>query len=109
MSLFNNVIVTGASRGLGLEFVKQLASKKTCQKVVASCRDPESANDLLQLQQNYAEKIHVKRLDVNEFDTFSDFANEAGVSCDLCYPDFTYLDRYVNPEVTLLYTTGSPP
>ena len=79
MSLFHNVIVTGANRGLGLEFVKQLASKITCQTVVASCRDPNSAKDLLKLQENNPDKIHVKKLDVDEIESFPDFAKDVEV------------------------------
>jgi tubulin alpha len=40
-----NVVVTGANRGLGLEFCKQLVEKPTCQRVYAICRkmSPELA------------------------------------------------------------------
>ena len=43
-------MITGASRGLGLEIVKQLASAPYCQKIVASCRNPEEAETLIDLQ-----------------------------------------------------------
>ena len=38
------VLVTGSSRGLGLELVRQLIP--IANKVIATCRDPESAQDL---------------------------------------------------------------
>ena len=43
-----NVFVTGCSRGLGLEMVKQLAVKNTG-KIFASCRAPEQASELGEL------------------------------------------------------------
>ena len=91
MSLFHNVIVTGANRGLGLEFVKQLASKITCQTVVASCRDPNSAKDLLKLQENNPDKIHVKKLDVDEIESFPDFAKDVEVPIFLQNGQHIYL------------------
>lgn len=38
-----NIVVTGASRGLGLEFVKQLAKYSRTPKIFALCRNPEKA------------------------------------------------------------------
>lgn len=38
-----NILVTGANRGLGLEMVKQLAEKSSPgQKIFACCRDPSA-------------------------------------------------------------------
>ena len=42
------VLITGANRGLGLEFVRQYADNNW--KVIATCRDPESAKDLYDIQ-----------------------------------------------------------
>ena len=41
------VLVTGANRGLGLEFVRQYATEGW--QVVAVCRDPSTANELVEL------------------------------------------------------------
>lgn len=44
MSL-GNVLITGANRGIGLEFVKQLTALQTPPKhIFASCRNPDAAN-----------------------------------------------------------------
>jgi NAD(P)-dependent dehydrogenase (short-subunit alcohol dehydrogenase family) len=40
-------VITGASRGLGLEFVRQLLARGA--RVAATCRDPEAARDLAAL------------------------------------------------------------
>lgn len=41
---FKSVVVTGANRGLGLEFVKQLVEMNECTKVIATCRNPTQSN-----------------------------------------------------------------
>ena len=46
------VLITGANRGIGIEFAKQYAQRGWL--VIASCRNPDSAKDLQALQRNYA-------------------------------------------------------
>jgi NAD(P)-dependent dehydrogenase (short-subunit alcohol dehydrogenase family) len=53
-------LVTGASRGIGLEFVRQLAGSW---RVIATCRSPSTAEGLLALQATHA-NITVEQLDV---------------------------------------------
>ena len=79
MSLLKTVVITGASRGLGLEFVKQLASTPSCQTLVASCRNPESAQDLWKIKESCPEKIHVLKLDVNDILSFGEFFDKIEV------------------------------
>ncbi|XP_055864166.1 C-factor-like [Biomphalaria glabrata] len=62
------ILVTGASRGLGLEFVRQLLELPTPPEVlIAACRDPEKAENLQRLaKSNRAVKI--VKLDVEKDD-----------------------------------------
>ncbi|MCW5698901.1 MAG: SDR family oxidoreductase [Rhodospirillales bacterium] len=54
-------LVTGANRGLGLEFVKQYAADGW--EVLATCRHPEQANALKEVEGN----VHIYPLDVTDF------------------------------------------
>jgi NAD(P)-dependent dehydrogenase (short-subunit alcohol dehydrogenase family) len=56
------VLVTGANRGLGLEFVRQYAADGW--RVFAGCRDPGSANELGHLSAASGGKVRVLGLDV---------------------------------------------
>lgn len=68
------VLVTGANRGLGLEFVRQYASAGC--HVIACCRDPLKATELNQLATDSAGKIAVHALDVSEFSQIERLASE---------------------------------
>lgn len=58
------VLITGASRGIGLGFVRYFLSS-TKHKVVATCRNPTSASDLSSLVHRYGEsRLLVLPLDV---------------------------------------------
>ena len=59
------VVVTGANRGIGLEFCKQILAKSDGNSVVASCRDPSAAEDLNALQKEMgASRLAIVALDV---------------------------------------------
>ena len=61
----NTMLITGANRGLGLEFTRQYAEAGW--KVFACCRSPESAQSLIQLAK--AHDVEFQKLDVtNESD-----------------------------------------
>lgn len=59
------VLITGANRGLGLEFTKQYAEAGW--QVLACCRQPETSEELLQLAMQFKEHISVHQLDVGDF------------------------------------------
>lgn len=58
------VLVTGANRGLGLEFVRQYAARGWT--VIATARDPDAAKELQSLAADH-DNIAVERLDVTDF------------------------------------------
>src|SRR3954451_5854066 len=60
------VLITGANRGLGLEFARQYA--ETGWQVIATARDPGSADDLRSLK-----GVRVERLDMSDFDEVERF------------------------------------
>lgn len=58
------ILVTGASRGLGLEFVRQYAEESANNVIFATVRDPESATQLKELAATH-KNIQVLALDVS--------------------------------------------
>ena len=58
------VLVTGCSRGLGLEFARQYA--KSGWRVYATCRSPERALDLARLAAENPDTVSLHPLDVTE-------------------------------------------
>lgn len=70
------VVVTGANRGLGLEFTRQLQALGA--EVIATARDPRAAIDLRALQ------VRIEPLDVSAEDSVSAFADSlAHVDVDI--------------------------
>src|SRR5664279_149720 len=57
------VLITGANRGLGLEFCKQYASEGW--QVLACCRIPQAATELTSLAERYPH-VSVLALDVTD-------------------------------------------
>ena len=58
------VLITGANRGIGLEFCKQYAANDW--NVIACCRNPATADELNKLA-NTHQNIQIERLDVSDF------------------------------------------
>ena len=68
-------LVTGANRGLGLEFTRQLLARGD--RVVASARHPGKATDLNALSARHPGYLRVLPLDVAEPKSIDAFAAEA--------------------------------
>lgn len=68
------VLVTGANRGIGLEFVRQYASDGF--RVIACCRDPLKATELTALAASSEKQVTIQVLDVSDFTQIERLASE---------------------------------
>jgi NAD(P)-dependent dehydrogenase (short-subunit alcohol dehydrogenase family) len=68
------VLVTGASRGLGLEFVRQYLARGD--RVIAACRKPGAAQELTKLALAHPGKLAVLPVDVTKPATIVELARE---------------------------------
>lgn len=57
-----NILITGANRGLGLEFTKQYLSLG--HRVIATCRAPKASTALGELKDRFADQLWIEQLDV---------------------------------------------
>ncbi len=77
-----HTLITGANRGIGLEFVRQYAESGW--RVYACCRKPQNADALHRLEKQYDGLISVHALDVSNFDQIDQLAKLlSGVAIDL--------------------------
>ena len=77
-----SALITGANRGLGLEFARQYAADGW--QVYAACRDPSSALELRRLAEARGHKLRVMALDVTDPASVKAAATELdGQSIDL--------------------------
>ncbi|XP_022085801.1 uncharacterized protein LOC110976647 [Acanthaster planci] len=68
----HSVLVTGANRGVGLEFVRQfLQLEESPKHVFACCRNPEDAKELQNLSKD-KHQLKIVKLDVTDKATFPD-------------------------------------
>ncbi len=75
------VLITGASRGIGLAIARQFANQGW--GVVATCRNPDTAADLQQLADGNS-NVLIEQLDVTDFDEMDALATRyAGVPVDV--------------------------
>lgn len=66
------VLLTGANRGLGLEFTRQYAGDGW--SVIATCRNPDAARELAAIEGD----VRIQRLDVTDWAAVEAFANGLG-------------------------------
>jgi len=59
-----SVLITGAGRGIGLEFVRQYVADRW--RVLACCRNPAAASDLQSLAADHGGQISIHQLDVDD-------------------------------------------
>lgn len=67
-------MVQGASRGIGLEFVRQLLENSKKGHVVATCRNPKEATSLINLKNSFSERLFIQKLDVTDETTIEESA-----------------------------------
>lgn len=67
-------MVQGASRGIGLEFVRQLLERNDKGYIVATCRNPSGAPGLLELKNKFPERLDIHQLDLTVESTMEDSA-----------------------------------
>ncbi|MFT4551895.1 MAG: NAD(P)-dependent dehydrogenase (short-subunit alcohol dehydrogenase family) [Chlamydiales bacterium] len=68
------VMVTGANRGLGLEFSRQYLGKGW--KVLATCREPEAAKTLQDLHSEFGDSLRVYSLDLSKQNDIEELKKE---------------------------------
>ncbi len=66
-------VITGANRGIGLEFVEQLLERGD--SIIATARKPDEADELQSLSATYGDRLEITTLDVTEADTIDALSN----------------------------------
>jgi NAD(P)-dependent dehydrogenase (short-subunit alcohol dehydrogenase family) len=64
--MMKRIFITGANRGLGLEFVRQFLENGD--KVIAACREPNQAAVLQQFKNSHPDQLTILKLDVTNQD-----------------------------------------
>ena len=109
-------LITGANRGIGLEFTKQYLQKGW--KVIATCRNPDRADELNNLKKNYPDHLSIMQLDVIDHNRIDELAlqlsdtpidvllNNAGISGGSSNQIFGTMDYTVYEDVLAVNTIG---
>jgi NAD(P)-dependent dehydrogenase (short-subunit alcohol dehydrogenase family) len=88
------VLISGANRGIGFEFVKQYAAKGW--SVIAGSRNPAGAADLKALAEEYP-KVTIEQLDVSDLASIDALAARlSGQPIDLLINNAGYFGEFAN-------------
>ncbi|KAJ9138261.1 NAD(P)-binding protein [Coniochaeta hoffmannii] len=86
--------ITGANRGLGLEFVRQLAANP--QNTILATSRSASSSDINDLKAISSPNTHILQCDVSDVDSIKSFVDEAGKVLDGRKIDFLLNNAGVN-------------
>lgn len=75
-------LIQGASRGIGLEIVRQLVEDRGFDTVVATSRYPEKADGLRAIEDRHIEHVHKVAMDVTDEDSIRAARDEVGAIVD---------------------------
>ena len=94
-----SALITGANRGLGLEFARQYLAEGW--QVYAGCRDPDSAFELRRLTDTSDDQLRIMTLDVTDSATIKAAVSELdGQAIDLLLNNAGVMDLVARPSVT---------
>ena len=75
------ILISGTNRGIGLEFTRQCLLRGD--RVIATCRTMETADDLMQLSRSH-DGLDIRQLDVSSSESMQDFVQQlAGIPIDI--------------------------
>ena len=78
----STLVVTGANRGIGLEFVRQYAEAGN--RIHATCRNPETAQDLQEIATVSEGRVTIHQLEMGDFEAIDAFGAELeGIPVDV--------------------------
>ena len=88
----NTVFITGANRGIGLEYVRQLKDRGL--NIIATARKPNDATDLIALAADYPQLI-IEELDVTDYERVASLGEKyAGQPFDILLSNAGLVPRY---------------
>nr|XP_018908591.1 PREDICTED: uncharacterized protein LOC109038099 [Bemisia tabaci] len=116
----NSVLITGANRGIGLEFVRQFLTNTSVRThiIIATYRSQESSSALLELAKSTT-RVYTLKFDVNQFDAYEKFVNDVqsivgdkGLTllinnAGICVPFCDTLDDVTPEKFTSVFTTNA--
>ena len=100
-----NALIVGASQGIGLGFVKSLLQQDNFQSIYATYRNLDTASELLELEQQYGNRLKCLQVDITDESQIAAATKEIQNSAKqlhlVIYCVGVLHDRYISPEKSL--------